>query len=167
MNMRYTQLPLINPPSPLIIKVITMEYKKLHVASDAILVSLNALIPQLSSSAKPLTLEALQSMISSTSVEILVALEDDVCVGCLTVMVARIPTGIRCWIEDVVVDACARGKGVGEGLSLLAIEVATELGAKTIDLTSRPDRVAANNLYKKIGFAIRQTNVYRFEVAPK
>jgi ribosomal protein S18 acetylase RimI-like enzyme len=141
-----------------------MEYKKLTMATQGMLTSLNNLIPQLSSSAKPLTLDALHDMIHAPNIEILVAIEDESCVGCLTVVVSRIPTGVRCWIEDVVVDESARGKGVGEGLSLLAIHVATELGAKTIDLTSRPSRVPANNLYKKIGFQVRETNVYRFDI---
>lgn len=142
-----------------------MEYIKVTEASPNLLLALNGLIPQLSSSASPLTLDELQGMVNASNVDILIALEHGVCVGSLTLATLLIPTGIRCWIEDVVVDAGARGKGVGEGLSLLAIEVAKENGAKTIDLTSRPNRVPANKLYKKIGFKIRETNVYRFDIA--
>jgi ribosomal protein S18 acetylase RimI-like enzyme len=69
---------------------------------------------------------------------------------------------VRAWIEDVVVDDAARGKGVGAALNERAIEVARGLGARTVDLTSRPSREAANRLYQRLGFEPRETNVYRF-----
>jgi len=76
----------------------------------------------------------------------------------------RIPTGIRAWIEDVVVDESARGHGVGEALNQAAIQEARQKGAVTVDLTSRPSREAANRLYQRIGFVQRDTNVYRFSL---
>jgi ribosomal protein S18 acetylase RimI-like enzyme len=76
----------------------------------------------------------------------------------------RIPTGLRAWIEDVVVDDRARGKGVGEALNRAALSMARQRGAKTVDLTSRPSREAANRLYQRLGFVRRDTNVYRFEL---
>jgi ribosomal protein S18 acetylase RimI-like enzyme len=76
-------------------------------------------------------------------------------------VVFRIPTGVRAWIEDVVVDDAARGKGVGEALNRAALELAGRLGARTVDLTSRPSREAANRLYQRLGFVARDTNVYR------
>ena len=57
-----------------------------------------------------------------------------------------------------------RGRGVGEALSLHAVERARALDAKTVDLTSRPSREAANRLYQRIGFVQRDTNVYRFVI---
>jgi len=74
----------------------------------------------------------------------------------------RIPTGIRAWIEDVVVDSEARGHGVGEALNKEALRYAKDNGAITVDLTSRPSREAANRLYQRLGFQLRDTNVYRF-----
>ena len=82
-------------------------------------------------------------------------------VGSLTLAVFRIPTGVRAWIEDVVVDSTARGKGVGEALSREALRIAASRGARTVDLTSRPSREAANRLYRRLGFQLRETNVYR------
>ena len=79
----------------------------------------------------------------------------------MTLVVFRIPTGMRAWIEDVVVDGDARGRGVGETLNRRAIELAYGLGASTVDLTSRPSREAANRLYQRLGFELRSTNVYR------
>jgi ribosomal protein S18 acetylase RimI-like enzyme len=83
-------------------------------------------------------------------------------VGLLTLVVFRIPTGVRAWIEDVVVDESVRGRGVGEALSQEAIRQAVGLGARTVELTSRPSREAANRLYQRLGFARRDSNVYRY-----
>jgi ribosomal protein S18 acetylase RimI-like enzyme len=82
-------------------------------------------------------------------------------IGALTIAVFRIPTGVRAWIEDVVVDESARGRGVGESLTREAIRYANERGARTVDLTSRPSRAAANRLYQRVGFVERETRVYR------
>jgi ribosomal protein S18 acetylase RimI-like enzyme len=91
-----------------------------------------------------------------------VAREDDgSVVGSLTLVLFRIPTGVRAWIEDVVVDESARGRGAGEALTREAMRMATEAGARTVDLTSRPTREAANRLYERIGFEERETRVYR------
>ena len=83
-------------------------------------------------------------------------------VGTLTLVLFRIPTGVRAWIEDVVVDGSARGQGVGEALSRRALDIAAAAGARTVDLTSRPSREAANRLYRRIGFQERDTNVFRY-----
>jgi ribosomal protein S18 acetylase RimI-like enzyme len=76
------------------------------------------------------------------------------------------PTAIRGWIEDVVVDEAARGRGAGEALVQASLKLASQRGAKTLDLTSRPSRVAAHRLYEKSGFHVRDTSVYRFGVKP-
>jgi ribosomal protein S18 acetylase RimI-like enzyme len=80
----------------------------------------------------------------------------------LTLVIFRIPTAVRAWIEDVVVDADARGQGIGETLTREAVRLAAARGAQTIDLTSRPSREAARRLYEKVGFRVRDTNVYRY-----
>lgn len=84
--------------------------------------------------------------------------------GTLTLVVFTIPTGIRAWIEDVVVDDAARGRGVGAALNEAALDLARELGAVTVDLTSRPSREAANRLYVRLGFERRESNVYRYKL---
>lgn len=85
-------------------------------------------------------------------------------VGMLTLVVFRIPTGVRAWVEDVVVDQSVRGQGVGGALIRAAVERAMARGAVTVDLTSRPSRQAANRLYQQSGFQLRQTSVYRFKL---
>ena len=121
------------------------------------------LIPQLSRSAPPPVEAELAEMIDAPGTHVLVArLDDGPIVGALTLVLFRIPTGIRAWIEDVVVDEAVRGRGVGEALSRRALEVAGGAGARTVDLTSRPSRETANRLYERIGFERRDTNVYRY-----
>ncbi len=123
------------------------------------------LIPQLSSSNPPPSAEALAEMVASPAIQLLLAVDEDGTVlGSLTLAVFPIPTGVRAWIEDVVVDDAARGRGVGEALNLHAIERARAAGATTVDLTSRPSREAANRLYQRLGFKARQTNVYRLDL---
>lgn len=122
------------------------------------------LVPQLSSSAPPPVAAELGEIVESPATILLVARlpEGDV-VGTLTLVMFRIPTGTRAWIEDVVVDEGARGRGVGEALNEEAIRRAAAAGARSVDLTSRPSREAANRLYRRLGFQLRDTNVYRRE----
>jgi ribosomal protein S18 acetylase RimI-like enzyme len=123
------------------------------------------LVPQLSSSSPPPSAAELQEMIDAPGTIVLVARDEDGSIlGSLTRVVFRIPTGVRAWIEDVVVDGEARGKGVGEALNQAALAEARRRGARNVDLTSRPSREAANRLYQRLGFQPRETNVYRFSL---
>lgn len=127
--------------------------------------SMAGLLPLLSS-APPPSLAELQQIVSSPCSRLLVAREGPggPVVGCLTLGVFRAPTGLRAWIEDVVVAESARGKGCGEALTRHALALASGLGARTVELTSRPSREAANRLYQRIGFVKRETNVYRYSL---
>ncbi len=131
-------------------------------ASPGLRDALNRLLPQLSRTAAPLTDDDLDAIISSPSTTLFVATLDDVIVGALTLVDFAIPSGRRAWIEDVIVEATARNVGVGAALTRAALDVARDHGARTVDLTSRPSRAAANELYRKLGFVGRDTNVYRF-----
>jgi ribosomal protein S18 acetylase RimI-like enzyme len=139
-------------------------------AVDAELIeAMQRLLPQLSLSAPVLTPHELLDIVGSPATTLLLARDrsqEDRIVGSLTLAVFRIPTGVRAWIEDVVVDSTARGKGVGEALSREAIRLARAQGARTVELTSRPSREAANRLYQRLGFQPRDTNVYRYS-APR
>ncbi len=121
-------------------------------------------VRQLSSSNPPPSAAALGEIVASAATVLYVARVDGVIAGSLTLALFRIPTGLRAWIEDVVVDGDARGKGVGEALNQAALAHARAVGATTVDLTSRPSREAANRLYQRIGFVERATNVYRFDL---
>ena len=132
--------------------------------TDELVEAFARLVPQLSDRAGVPTSSELAAILKSPSTRILLARDDDRIVGTLTLALFRIPTGVRAWIEDVVVDESARGQGAGDALTREAIRLAADAGAATVDLTSRPDRTAANRLYRKLGFSRRETNVYRYEV---
>jgi ribosomal protein S18 acetylase RimI-like enzyme len=123
--------------------------------------ALAALVPQLSSSAPAVRAYDLESIVDAPATSLFVARAGGQVVGMLTLAIFRVPTGIRAWIEDVVVDESARGAGAGAALVAAALDEAAEAGARTVDLTSRPEREAANRLYQRMGFVTRQTNVYR------
>jgi ribosomal protein S18 acetylase RimI-like enzyme len=130
--------------------------------TDELVAAFARLVPQLSRSS-PVPGEAeLAEIVASPATVLLVGRDGDAIVGSLTLVLFRIPTGVRAWIEDVVVDESVRGRGVGEALSREALRRAVAAGARTVDLTSRPSREAANRLYRRLGFEIRDTNVYRW-----
>lgn len=133
-------------------------------ATPELLGALRELLPQLSSSAAALSAEALAEMVATPGTVLLVARRNGVVVGSLTLVLFRVPTGLRAWIEDVVVDERARGTGTGTALCQAAIDRARSAGARNVDLTSRPSRTAANRLYQRLGFSLRQSNLYRLEL---
>lgn len=128
---------------------------------DDLVVAAGRLVPQLSSSSPAPSREALTRIVDSAGATLFVGRDDGRIVGMLTLITFEIPTAVRAWIEDVVVDETARGQGVAAALVQAALERAEALGARTVDLTSRPDREAANRLYLRMGFEVRATNVYR------
>ncbi len=145
----------------------SIDVRVASAASPELAETFARLIPQLSSSSPPPTQAELQAIIDHEACHLLLASEsgdtsDAGVLGSLTLVLFPIPTGGRAWIEDVVVDDAARGKGVGDSLNRHALALAAEFGAKTVDLTSRPSREAANRLYVRLGFELRQTNCYRY-----
>jgi ribosomal protein S18 acetylase RimI-like enzyme len=132
--------------------------------SDELVDAFVRLVPQLTDRSRTPDREHLRRILETPGTTLLLARDGEKIVGTLTLALVSIPTGLRAWIEDVVVDEAARGLGAGEALTREAIRLASEAGAPTVDLTSRPGRSAANRLYEKIGFRQRETNVYRYEV---
>lgn len=131
--------------------------------SEELLEAFSRLIPQLSSSAQALNAQQIKEFCEQEGVYLLVfRSEEGKILGMLSLATFNIPTGKRAWIEDVVVDSAARGQGAGQALVEAAVRHAKKVGAKTVDLTSRPTREAANRLYRRCGFKQRQTNVYRY-----
>ena len=121
------------------------------------------LTPQLSRTAPAPGGSELAEMVRSPATILLMARDPEKgLVGSLTLVLFRIPTGLRAWIEDVVTDEASRGRGVAEILCREALNRASAAGARTVDLTSRPSRESANRLYRRLGFVQRDTNVYRW-----
>ena len=152
-----------------------MSVELIEQSSPELVAAMERLIPQLSRSAKPLTAEQTQALVDQDSVYLFVfrtdkpviaadgnAVEAGTILGMLSLATFAIPTGVRAWVEDVVVDAGTRGMGAGQQLVEAAVAHAQKIGARTVDLTSRPSREAANRLYRRCGFELRETNVYRY-----
>ena len=141
-----------------------MNVVEATVVSDELVAAVQRLLPLLSPDATLPTRSDIEHIVDSHTARLLIARDSSGIVGMLTLVTFATPTGRRAWIEDVVVDHTARGKGVGEALNVAAIELAKRSGVRTIDLTSRPSREAANRLYRRLGFVLRETNLYRFTV---
>lgn len=138
-----------------------MKIYELETVSERVLEAFIKLIPQLSSSCTLPTIKDLEAIVASSNTVLFIAEDNRNIIGTLTLVFNKIPTGDKVWIEDVVVDTSARGKGVGKKLIEFAIAYTSNSNRSIINLTSSPDRVAANLLYRKLGFIQRETNVYR------
>lgn len=132
--------------------------------TDEVADAFGRLLPQLSRSARPLDVSTLSRLVSYEANTVLVARAADQIVGTLTLVMFPVPSGLRARIEDVVVDESARGQGVGAALTEEALRLANAAGARTVDLTSRPGHGAANRLYQRLGFQLRESHVYRFSI---
>jgi ribosomal protein S18 acetylase RimI-like enzyme len=141
---------------------VTIAVEVLDEVTSEVVEAFAGLLPQLSRSAKPLDAAALRTIVSSPAVTMLLARSEGTIVGSLTLAMFPIPTGLRAWIEDVVVDESARGQGVGSVLTQEAMRLAREAGARTLDLSTRPARTAAGRLYERAGFVQRDTRMYRY-----
>jgi ribosomal protein S18 acetylase RimI-like enzyme len=130
--------------------------------TDEVVEAFSRLLPQLSTSSKPLDAAALSAMAESPAVTVLLARSDGQITGSLTLAMFPAPTGLRAWIEDVVVDQSARGQGIGALLTEEALQLARAAGARTVDLTTRPSREAAGRLYERAGFQQRNSRLYRY-----
>ena len=152
-----------------------MSVELIEQSSPELVAAMERLIPQLSRSAKPLTAQQTQALVDQDSVYLFVfrtdkpviaadgnEVEAGTILGMLSLATFAIPTGVRAWVEDVVVDAGTRGMGAGQQLVEAAVAHAQKIGARTVDLTSRPSREAANRLYRRCGFELRETTVYRY-----
>jgi ribosomal protein S18 acetylase RimI-like enzyme len=139
----------------------TVQVEVLDKVTDEVVEAFGRLLPQLSSSAPPLSQDAVDAIVGCPANTVFIARSSGAITGTLTLVMFPLPSGLRAWIEDVVVDESARGQGIGEALTREALRHAQRAGARTVDLTSRPSRVAAGRLYEKLGFAIRDTRMYR------
>ena len=145
-----------------------MSVELITAASPEVHEAMGRLVPQLSRSATPMSATDVERFLSQPGVHLFVFRPDQAdaegqrpILGMLSLATFEIPTGVRAWIEDVVVDEAVRGQGAGLKLVEAALEQAKKVGARTVDLTSRPSREAANRLYRRAGFEQRETNVYR------
>ena len=144
----------------------SVEVEAVHQVTDELVEAARRLLPQLSSSATPLRGDELTRIASHQAITLFIARSQGIIVGMLTLVSFPLPSGLRARIEDVVVDRDARGQGVGTALTRAALDMAQQQGARSVDLTSRTSRVAANRLYQQLGFQLRDSNVYRYQPQP-
>jgi ribosomal protein S18 acetylase RimI-like enzyme len=143
-----------------------VEVQEVRQVTDELVDAAGRLLPQLSRSAAPLDADDLTRIAGHQAISLFIARSGGVIVGMLTLVTFPLPSGLRARIEDVVVDQDARGQGVGTALTMAAVNLAQQQGARSIDLTSRASRVAANRLYQQLGFQLRDSNVYRYQPRP-
>ena len=133
-------------------------------ATQELLDALTALLPQLNPRLEPLSMERLSRVVGDPATTLLLVRDDGRIVGAAAVLVYATPAFVKARIEDVVVDESSRGKGVGEALLRRCIEVARERGAEIVELQSARWREVANRLYPRLGFQLRESNLYRLEL---
>jgi ribosomal protein S18 acetylase RimI-like enzyme len=143
---------------------VDVEIEVVNEVTSDVVEAFGRLLPQLSTRAATLDADALSVIVSAPASTLLVARAGGEIVGTLTLVIFPIPTGIRAWVEDVVVDEAARGQRVGEALTIEALRIARKAGARTVDLTTRPSREAAGRLYERVGFERRDSRVYRYSL---
>lgn len=141
-----------------------MKIYELNEANEALVTVINRLLGQLSSSGATIDLPQLEELVASPATHLLIAECDGAVAGMLTLGEYLAPTGRKMWIEDVVVDETMRGRSIGRMLVEYAIDFSGKLGGGALMLTSRPSRVAANELYRSCGFQLKETNLYRMPV---
>ena len=140
----------------------TFQVEVLDKVTGEVVEAFGRLLPQLSRSAPPLGQAELEAVAGCPANTVLVARSAGTIIGTTTLVMFPLPTGLRAWIEDVVVDESARGQGAGEAMTREALRLAGEAGARTVDLTSRPSREAAGRLYERAGFKLRDSRLYRY-----
>jgi ribosomal protein S18 acetylase RimI-like enzyme len=141
-----------------------MEIKKINRFNKRVFEAVLRLLPQVASDAVLPTERYFRSILAADNIHFFIAeRENKEIVGMLTIGTINLTSGLKVWIEDVIVDESQRGKGYGQELILFAINYSRSLGAKSVGLTSRPSRIAANKLYQKLGFIKYETNVYRYQ----
>jgi len=142
-----------------------IHLEQTHEASEELLTAMHRLMAQLTAQPAPDAAE-LDDMLSSGATTLFLARQADgtTIIGMAALTVFRVPSGLKAWIEDVVVDEAQRGKGIGQALTEACITHARTRGVSSIHLTSNPRRIAANKLYQKLGFQRHETNLYQLKL---
>jgi GNAT superfamily N-acetyltransferase len=141
-----------------------MHIEEVAEATAEVHEALARLLPQLNDTLPIPTMERLHALLADPAATLLVAREGDRIIGTATVIVYTTPFWIKARLDEVVVDAEARGKGVGEAIVKACLDLARRKGAQVAELQSGrgPAREVANRLYRRLGFQLRDSNLYRF-----
>ncbi|MGL1886160.1 MAG: GNAT family N-acetyltransferase [Reichenbachiella sp.] len=142
-----------------------MTIQRITQFDPSLLGQFNHLLHQLSVDSTLLDEKGLKNIVENDTTMLFVVKQDGKLNAMLTLVISKAPSGVKTWIEDVVVDSQFRGQGLAKKMINEAIFQAKLVGAKSVNLTSRPSRLGANKLYQKMGFEQRQTNVYKFDIS--
>jgi ribosomal protein S18 acetylase RimI-like enzyme len=143
-----------------------LEVDVLSTCDEAVVAALRRLLPQVSSGAPSLAAARVQEVVLSPSTHVVVARLGSEIVAMALLLVCTTFAGDFGMVEELAVDEKVRGRHLSVHLMVGLLRHASELGLRFVDLTSRPSRVEANNLYEKLGFRLRETNCYRHELDP-
>jgi ribosomal protein S18 acetylase RimI-like enzyme len=143
-----------------------IQIEQLKEASTEAAAAISVLLAQLRENPKEhtATQAELETIVSDPNIVLLVAKDEKKIIGMTSLYIMNKFSKRTGSIEDVVVDDGYRGQGIGQRLVEEIIESAKQMGLKSIQLTSRPERVAGNKLYQKLGFEQKETNVYRMKL---
>ena len=143
-----------------------MRIEEVTEASQDVKQALARLLPQLNPALTVPDMRRVQALVDDPDVTLLFAKEGDQVIGTATVIVYTTPFWIKARIDEVVVDESARGKGVGEAIVRACLEVGGRKGAQVAELQSGrgPARDVANRLYRRLGFQLRDSNLYRISL---
>lgn len=108
----------------------------------------------------PIRLKLIQAISEDKNTVIVVAKDGKRIIGMGSLGVFPTLRGLSGYIDNVVVHSEYRGQGLGEQISAEMLKIGKKKKLYRIDLTSSPKRVAANALYQKLGFELRETNAY-------
>ncbi len=143
-----------------------LTINKVKSPSSRTAASINRLMAELSPAAKPIDRDAMKRLLDVRSSTIYLGYDEtDYACAMGVLSITASPTGIKAWIDDIVVDSASRRRGYGKSMMDFLISEARRLGAGSVSLTSRPERIAANSLYRSLGFELRQTNTYRLALS--
>lgn len=140
-----------------------IKIKRIVEINEMIVEGVNSLLGQLASDKQIFTESDLYRIITSESSMLFLMYLNDNVIGMFTIGNYYSPTGRKFWLEDVVIDSKYRGKFLGKRMLKKALEIVSTFGTSTLMLTSKPVRIAANNLYISLGFSKKETNVYRMD----
>lgn len=141
-----------------------MNIERLSKVSAKNIEDINELITQLSPNLEMLKVEELNICLRQNYFWLFVAKEKEKIIAMTTLICTNLISGKKGLIEDVVVDQHYRGKGIGYNMLSNVIDIAKKEKIKKLQLTSKPQRIAANEMYKKLGFVKRDTNFYQLNI---
>ena len=127
--------------------------------NDALQNKITNLYNQLNDSIKQLSLH--QILVENRNLIFVLCTDDDEVVGIALMATYQVISGHKGMIEDVVVDQRHRGKGIGRMLMEKLLQEGRNRELDEILLFSGHHRTPAINLYKSLGFQLKNSGLYR------